>query len=114
MDSNLTASLFFSLHSLLEYETNITEKNILMFGYGSGSCSSIFSLSINNLLESFDALKPTLDRRNELNFEQVIINNTRHLEMKNNNFNYELKKKNNTYYLKKYNPLNNERRYELF
>ena len=109
-----TASLFFSLHSLLEYETNITEKNILMFGYGSGSCSSIFSLSINNLPENFDALKPTLDRRIELNFEQVIINNTRHLEMKNNNFSYELKKKNNTYYLKKYNPLNNERTYELF
>jgi len=109
-----TASLFFSLHSLLEHTEDIKGKDILLFGYGSGSCSSLFSAHINDKPENFSNLSDYLDNRVNISYDKLVDNHNRHSLMLNNGeLTESFEKVNDTYYLNEYNNENNIRKYKL-
>jgi len=109
-----TASLFFSLHSLLEHTEDIKSKDILLFGYGSGSCCSLFSAHINEKPENFSNLSEYLDNRVNISYDELVDNHNRHSLMINSGeLTESFEKVNNTYYLNEYNYHNNIRKYKL-
>jgi len=110
-----TASLFFSLHSLLEHvPDNIDNKEVLLFGYGSGSCASLFTATVKRNPQNFNTLTKYLDNRDTINYKELISNHTNHLAMINDNqFNPTYIKNKNVYYLDNYKAVNNIRTYKL-
>ena len=110
-----TASLFFSLHSLLENEKDLINKSILFYGYGSGSTSTLFAGNIRNNAFNINKLDKYLEKRDSINFDQLKNIHERHTNMKNDsNFVNGLNKCKGVYYLTEYDNKSNVRKYKLF
>ena len=99
-----TGSLYFSLHSLLEHATDIENKKILMFSYGSGCCSTMMRAIIHKLPKYFEALTPSLEKRTPLNKDIVDKIIKKHIDIK-SKFNIDIEetlpKVNDRFYLEK-------------
>lgn len=109
-----TGSLYFSLHSLLEHAADIKNKQILMFSYGSGCCSTMMRAIIHNLPEHFEALTPILEKRTALNQDMVQDIITKHIDSKSKydiNIKETLPKVSDRFYLEKIPSENSMRMY---
>jgi len=58
-----TASLYFSLHSLLEHLDSNEAKKVMLFSYGSGSTATMLRARVHHKTEGFVPLQPELDAR---------------------------------------------------
>jgi len=73
------ASLYFSLHSLLEHageDAWLSPKKVLLFSYGSGSTATMLRARVQGMTESFERLEPFLAMREFISgaeLKQVIM-----------------------------------------